>query len=124
MSLLGTGGNSDVFVSTPGVANNAWHYVVATYSGTSTAAGIQIYIDGVQQTLTTSVNDLKTSILNNSVPAMNGRSGPVLETKDWMDEIRISAQGVVFPASYVTTSYNNQSHPATFFTVQTGLTNP
>jgi L-lysine 2,3-aminomutase len=43
---------------------------------------------------------------------------------DTMDEIRISTRGVVFSPAYVTASFNNQSQPATFFTVVTGLTNP
>src|SRR5574343_1084076 len=31
--------------------NGAWHHVVATYDGSSTAAGVKIYVDNVLQTL-------------------------------------------------------------------------
>jgi hypothetical protein len=45
-------------------------------------------------------------------------------SNDSMDEIRVSANGVVFSPAFVTASFNNQSHPGTFFTAVTGLTNP
>jgi hypothetical protein len=41
-----------------------------------------------------------------------------------MDELRVSAKGVVYPAAWVTATYNNESKPGSFFTVVTGLTNP
>jgi hypothetical protein len=96
---------------------------VATYSGTGTVAGMNIYVDGVNQTLTTLGNNLSTSILNTATPAINGRGGPAYMSTDTMDELRVSATGVVFTPAYVTASYNNQSKPGTFFTSVTGLTN-
>jgi hypothetical protein len=54
---------------------------------------------------------------------INGRGGPTQMSNDSMDEIRVSAQGVVFSPAFVTASFNNQSHPGTFFTAVTGLTN-
>ena len=41
-----------------------WHFVVATYDGSNTPAGINIYVDGVSQNLTTYVNALTATILN------------------------------------------------------------
>jgi hypothetical protein len=41
-----------------------------------------------------------------------------------MDELRVSTKGVVLTPAWVTASYNNESSPATFFAVTTGLTNP
>jgi subtilase family serine protease len=114
---------SNAVAATPSVTVGAWHYVVATYSGTSTVAGMNIYVDGVNQPLTTYINNLTTSIVNTSIPAINGRAGPNAMSADSMDELRVSAKGVVFTPAYVTASYNNQSHPGTFFTVVTGLTN-
>jgi len=43
---------------------------------------------------------------------------------DSMDEIRISAKGVVFSPAWVTASFNNESSPATFFNVVTGSAAP
>jgi hypothetical protein len=120
LQLVGTGVAQG---ETPSVGEGAWHYVVATYSGTSTVAGMQIYVDGVSQTLTALNNNLTGTIVNSITPQINGRDGANSMTPDSMDEIRISAKGVVWPAAWVTASYNNQSKPGTFFTVVTGLTN-
>jgi hypothetical protein len=38
--------------------------------------------------------------------------------------VRVTAKGVVLAPDWVTTSYNNQRAPGTFFSVTTGLTNP
>ena len=104
------------------MTTGAWHYVVATYSGTSTVAGMNIYVDGVNQPLTTLSNNLTTSIVNAVTPAINGRAGPTQMSADSMDEIRVSTKGVVFSPAWVTASFNNQSKPGTFFTAVTGLT--
>lgn len=39
-------------------ADGNWHHVVLTYSGTSTASGVKIYVDGVNKALTTLFNTL------------------------------------------------------------------
>ena len=124
LTLLGTNASNNAVVETPGVSVGAWHYVVATYSGTSSVAGIKIYVDGVNQPLTSLQNNLTTTIVNALAPAINGRAGPSHMTSDSMDEIRVSAKGVVFSPAWVTASFNNQSHPGTFFTAVTGLTMP
>ena len=81
-------------------------------------------MDGVNQLLTTLNNTLSASILNTSVRAINGRAGPTQMSTDSMDEIRISAKGVVFSPAWVTASFNNESIPATFFNVVTGSAAP
>ena len=124
LTLIGTSASNNAVVETPAVSTGTWHYVVATYSGTSSVAGINIYVDGVNQPLTTLQNTLTTTIVNAVTPAINGRAGPNHMTSDSMDEIRVSTKGVVFSPAWVTASFNNQSHPATFFTAVTGLTNP
>jgi hypothetical protein len=79
----------------------------------------------VNQTLGAEKNNLATSILNNDAPAINSRVVTASqESDDVMDEVRVSAKGVVLTPAWVTASYNNQSSPGTFFTVATGLTNP
>ncbi|MGD0631821.1 MAG: choice-of-anchor D domain-containing protein [Terracidiphilus sp.] len=124
LGLFGTNFSTGALAETPQVTMGAWHYVVATFSGTGTVAGMNIYIDGVKQTLTTMENNLATSILNADTPAINSRATAFQESNDAMDEIRVSAKGVVFSPALITTNFNNQSSPATFFTVATGLTNP
>jgi hypothetical protein len=122
--LFGANASTGALVETPPVSMGTWHYVVATYSGTGTVAGMSIYIDGVNQTLTTEENNLATSILNVATPSINSRTTAFQESSDSMDELRVSATGVVFSQAWVTASYNNESKPASFFTVATGLTNP
>jgi hypothetical protein len=108
------------------VATNAlplgWHYVVVTYSGTSTVAGMKIYVDGVSQPLTTLSDTLTVSTLNTQTPALNGRGGATNMSSDSFDEVRVAAKGVVLAPDWVTATYNNQSSPAAFFSVATGLT--
>jgi hypothetical protein len=121
--LTGAGNDNYALGETPAITSGVWHYVVVTYSGTSTVAGMQIYIDGVSQKLTSPNNNLTTSILTAAAPVINGRNGANNMSTDSMDELRFSTIGVTYPASWVTASYNNQSQPGTFFSVVTGLTN-
>ena len=124
LGLFGSGASTSALAETPAVTTGVWHYVVATYSGTGTVAGMNIYVDGVNQRLTTIGNNLATSIVNSVTPAINSRATAFQISTDSMDEIRISTKGAVFSAAFVTASFNNQSGPGTFFTVVTGLTNP
>jgi hypothetical protein len=121
--LFGSSQSSWAWGETPPVTMGAWHYVVATYSGTSTVAGMRIYVDGVNQLLAIRGNTLTSSMVNTLAPAINGRAGPNQMSTASMDELRVSTKGVVFSPAWVTASYNNQSKPGTFFTVVTGLTN-
>jgi hypothetical protein len=122
LGLHGNASGNLAMVGTPTVSTGVWHYVVATYSGTSTVAGIRIYVDGVSQTLSTVSDTLTLSTLNAGTPVLNGRNGPAAMSSDGIDELRISAKGSVLSADWVTASYNNQRNPAAFFTVATGLT--
>jgi hypothetical protein len=125
LGLFGTNAATGALAETPQVSMGVWHYVVATYSGTGNVAGMTIYVDGVQQTLTTMANNLATSILNNDAPAINSRALTASqESNDAMDEVRVSAKGVVLTPAWVTATYNNESKPGSFFTAVTGLTNP
>jgi hypothetical protein len=105
------------------VGGGLWHQVVVTNSGSGTVAGIKVYIDGVIQHLNTIQDSLTLSTLNAITPAINGRGGPSQMSADVMDEIRVSAKGVVLSPDWVTASFNNESRPGTFFNVVTGLTN-
>ena len=123
LGLQGNGGAGNyAMVATPAIPFG-WHYVVATYTGTSTVAGMTLYVDGVSQPLTTISDTLTQSIVNAAVPAaLNGRGGSTDMSPDGLDEVRVSAPGVVLSPAWVTTSYNNQKSPAAFFSVVTGLT--
>ncbi len=124
LAMVGTGASTLALARTNSISIGTWHYVVATYSGTSTTAGMAIYVDGVPQTLTTIANNLSTTTVNSLTPSINSRATGYLESSDSMDELRVSTKGVVLTPAWVSASYNNESSPATFFTVATGLTHP
>ncbi len=52
-----------VLVNGSAAATNAWHHVVATYDGSSMAAGVNIYVDGVLQTPSFTFSNLSATIL-------------------------------------------------------------
>lgn len=53
-----------------------WHHIVATYTGSSSASGVKLYIDGIDEALDAATSDnLTTSILNNVSPQILGRDG-------------------------------------------------
>lgn len=61
---IGASGANGLQMRTPAVlTTNTWYHVVATYNGTPTPAGVQIYVNGVPQTLTVVQN---TATLNPS----------------------------------------------------------
>lgn len=53
------------------VLDNEWHHVAFTYDGSSAAAGVKIYIDGVPAATTTALDTLGSSIANNEVAGLN-----------------------------------------------------
>jgi hypothetical protein len=122
LGLQGNGSaNNFAMAETNPVTTGVWHDVVVAYSGTTTVAGMSIYVDGVNQALTTIKDALTVSIVNAITPAINGRGGSTSMSSDGMDEVRISAKGVVLAPDWATSSYNNQSNPGAFFTALTGL---
>jgi hypothetical protein len=123
LGLHGNGSANLAMVATPALPLG-WHYVVATYTGTGTAAGMQIYVDGVSQTLSVISDTLTGSILNVGTSALNGRNGANNMSPDGIDEVRVFARGVAVSPDWVTASYNNQNNPAAFFGAATGLTPP
>jgi hypothetical protein len=123
LGLQGNGStNNFAMAETAPVSTGTWHYVVVTYSGTSTVAGMNIYLDGVNQPLTTISDTLTVSIVNSNPAALNGRGGATDMSSDGIDEVRVFSKGVVASPDWVTASYNNQRNPAAFFTVATGIT--
>lgn len=66
--------NALVSYASPGgklVNDDNWHHVVVTYDGSSTAAGLNLYIDGEQQAVTRPVDNLTATV----IPGVNWRIG-------------------------------------------------
>jgi hypothetical protein len=55
-----------VYTPNGSLSLSTWHHVAMTYDGSSTAAGVHIYIDGVNQTLSVHADGLASSILNSN----------------------------------------------------------
>ena len=63
--LINAYGTSFIQVNSPvNVLDNMWHHVAFTYDGSSTAAGVKIYVDGADATGTVSANNLSGTLLN------------------------------------------------------------
>ncbi len=61
------------------VLDDQWYHVAVTYNGNSTAAGFQLYIDGVDYTTTTKLNSLSATTKNNLNPRIgDGYDGDFL----------------------------------------------
>jgi hypothetical protein len=88
----------------PVLATNVWNHIVCTYNGTSTVAGMLIYVNAVSQALTTVQNNLTTTIIPNiqfNVGAANNASGV---TNGYIDEV--SVWNTVLTPTQITNIYN------------------
>jgi len=99
---------SDLLVSTkPNVqlGDNAWHHSVCTYDGSSMAAGLKVYIDGVLVALNITNDTLSTSILNNDPVTFGQSTGGLLPYTGALDEFAMFDYELT--ASDVAQIYNN-----------------
>jgi hypothetical protein len=89
-------------VGTTNVCDSTWHFVAATYDGSSSAAGVKIYLDGVLQPMTTESNSLTGSIVAPGqqmlIGNQNGRSS-TFYARGYIDEFSI--HNVVRSAGYI-----------------------
>ncbi len=88
--LINTYGSNFLEVKTPfNYADNAWHHLVATYSGSSLASGVHVYLDGKDATLQTTANSLSATIVN-SIPLSVGSRNLDGQLYDGLiDDVRI-----------------------------------
>jgi hypothetical protein len=84
------------------VCDEGWHFVAATYDGSSSAAGVIIYLDGTLQAMTTESHALTGSIVAAGqqmlIGNQNGRSSTYF-ARGYIDEFSI--HNVVRSASYI-----------------------
>lgn len=81
--------NALYVISTNTVTDNQWHHVAVTYSGSSTPAGVILYIDGVATSTTTSLNSLSASITNAITPYIGSRNNSAFFFSGNIDEVRV-----------------------------------
>ena len=69
LDLQRNGGGNGISVRTVQTLNTGeWYHLIATYDGSSSASGVNLYIDGVLQSTTIGFDNLTDSIINSSVP--------------------------------------------------------
>jgi hypothetical protein len=74
--LINTNTSNDLKITASGtnISDGNWHHVVATYDGSSTAAGTNIYVDGALQAKTITSNTLSATIITTQNVAIGGRA--------------------------------------------------
>lgn len=110
--------DADAYTATGAITLNAWNHVMAAMPASSplNATNLKLYINGVLKTLTgagAAGGNLNTSDSNNAIGYY--RQSPQAYFPGSVDEVRIA--GVQRDASWNAAEYNNQSNPATFYTV-------
>jgi len=96
--------------------DGGWHHLVLELPSGNTVSSIQMYLDGVPETVTYygGATVLNTSTDNITVGSIPGALG----AGNWVgsvDEARISK--VARSADWITAEYNNQKSPSTFYSV-------
>jgi hypothetical protein len=83
-------GNAIQVVGTNPINDGQWHHVAVTYSGSSTAAGVKLYLDGVEEATTVPYNNLTASILNNISVYVGSRNHNSFYFNGAIDEVMIT----------------------------------
>lgn len=91
-------------ITSPAVSAGAWHHIVGTYDGSSSASGLKMYVDGVLQSSTITSDTLTSSIVNTVAPQISGRNGANQLSPGKIDEVRLYNR--VISAAEVTALYN------------------
>jgi subtilase family serine protease len=115
-SLWSSDGLGGATLGGTGLANNTWYHVVFVRSGDSSASGYTMYVNGVLKGQTSS--GVWSSTADLTMGARLDTAGQNLDGV--LDEVRVSS--TVRSANWIATEYNNQSSPATFYSIVLGLT--
>jgi hypothetical protein len=76
-------------VSAPVLTANRWYHVCFTYTGSGTASGAKIFIDGSLPSVSTGSNTLSATILNDQPVNSGRRSGGTRQADGLIDDVRI-----------------------------------
>lgn len=75
MNPTNNGGDQLNCHSTTAINNGAFHHVLITYSGSKTVAGVHIYVDGVNTTVTSDTNNMSTTTVTIDEFRLGDRGG-------------------------------------------------
>jgi len=105
---LNTSNSSENHCSTMALATGTWYYVTAVYTGSN----VLLYINGASQDSYPKTG----AIMTNALPVILGDW--ISLNRKWsgmLEEVRVS--NIARSNGWITTEYNNQSSPSTFYTV-------
>jgi len=102
------------------INDGAWHMVVVTYDGSSTAAGTLLYVDGIAQTKTVNQDNLSATTLNNVAFRVGSREAGDIDFTGDIDNV-IVYDDVRTPAE-ILADYNNGQPASTMHIFDTGST--
>lgn len=106
-----TSGVGKAITSVGRADNDQWHYAVVTITSTGTA---KMYLDGVLENTDATFTSLNNGNETLKIGDLDGAGGYYGQGP--LDEIRIS-NGIARSAGWITTEYNNQGSPSTFYSV-------
>ena len=102
-SDFGTLNYLQVRTTATGFNNGAWHHAVWTYTGSSLASGVIIYVDGVARAVSVLQNTLSATIKTSATMQMGAASASVMWPGDIDESVLYTS---VLSASDVTARYN------------------
>ncbi len=125
--ILRTGNTNAVHVvtGTRVVTANTWNHYLVTYDGSSLAAGVKVYINGTEQTLSVTDDDLNDTMITTGIASMGARNGGTdLFLNGSMTDVRIFTS--VLTTQQISDGYLKNSWPTAYayypMTDQSGTT--
>lgn len=109
-----------VNTTTRTVNDGYWHHVVLTYSGSSAASGVIIYVDGKAAATTTTADTLSATTVNAITPYIGSRNNLAYYFTGMIDEVRVYNSAI--SATTVLTHYQQGSTNPNFFHPSTDTT--
>jgi hypothetical protein len=110
-----TGGGTGVAWYWAAPTQNAWHYIVVTYDGSSSSNVPLCYVDGIVQALSSGSSPSGAVETSTDNYVIGNRVNDY--ARNWagtLDEFHIAK--TILPSSWILTEYNNQSGPSAFYT--------
>ncbi len=112
-------GGSNYTVESPAtLVTGTWYHVVATWNGTTPA----IYINGALPAQTADNSSSWSKGTADNKLWIGSKSDKTSYAAGTLDEIRLS--NIARSATWITTEYNNQNSPSTFYALATATMNP
>jgi len=103
----------DLYTTSAGLADGQWHHVVLTYDGSSNASGVNIWVDGANQSLGIVHDTLNQTTINLATPTIGARNSSGTYFDGLIDEVVLYNRELT--AEDVAYRYNNGSGRANWW---------